>query len=72
MKNSVAIIDMGTNTFHLLVTEFEGQNYQITHRESVVVKIGKGGINDGYITEEAANRALSALQNFKSTLVLLC
>ena len=68
MKNRVAIIDMGTNTFHLLVAEFEEQNYQITHRHSVAVKIGKGGINDGYITEEGANRALSALQNFKSTL----
>ena len=67
MKNSVAIIDMGTNTFHLVVAEFDGLNYKITHRDSVAVKIGKGGINNGYITEEGANRAFDALQNFKST-----
>lgn len=68
MKNKVAIIDMGTNTFHLLVAEFEGHNYKITHRESIAVKIGKGGITNGYITDEAATRALSALKKFKATL----
>ena len=68
MKNTVAIIDMGTNTFHLLVAEFEGQNYKITYRNSIAVKIGKDGINDGYITEQGVSRALHAIQNFKSTL----
>jgi len=71
MKNKVAIIDMGTNTFHLLVAEFEGHNYKITHRESIAVKIGKGGITNGYITDEAVTRALGALKKFKTTLDIL-
>lgn len=68
MKNNIAIIDMGTNTFHLVVAEMEDKNYRIIHRERAAVKIGMGGINNGLITEEGATRALKTIQKFKSTL----
>lgn len=68
MNTNIAVIDMGTNTFHLLVAELGNQSYRIVHRERVAVKIGMDGINDGRITEEGANRALEALRNFKSTI----
>ncbi|MBK5279539.1 MAG: exopolyphosphatase [Bacteroidia bacterium] len=68
MNNKIAIIDMGTNTFHLLIVELEGQQYKIVHQERLAVKIGVGGINEGRITEEGENRALVAIQNFKTTL----
>ncbi len=68
MKNNIAIIDMGTNTFHLLVAEINDNGYCITHRERLAVKIGMGGINDGHITQAGATRALEALRNFKLTL----
>jgi exopolyphosphatase/guanosine-5'-triphosphate,3'-diphosphate pyrophosphatase len=32
----------------------------------VAVRIGKGGINDGFITEEACNRALNTIQYFNA------
>ncbi len=67
MKNRVAIIDMGTNTFHLLVAELDENTYKIIHRDSIAVKIGKGGITNGFITEEGATRALVALKKFKAT-----
>jgi exopolyphosphatase / guanosine-5'-triphosphate,3'-diphosphate pyrophosphatase len=67
MKNRIAIIDMGTNTFHLLVAEFEGHTYKIIYRDSSAVKIGKGGITNGFITEEGATRALAAIKKFKAT-----
>lgn len=70
MKNNIAIIDMGTNTFHLVVAEMEDKKYRIIHRERVAVKIGMGGINDGLITEEGAARALKTIQNFKTMLQL--
>ncbi len=58
---------MGTNTFHLLLAvEDERSQYTIIHRERVAVKIGKGGINEGYITQEGIDRALVAMQNFRS------
>ena len=67
--DKVAIIDMGTNTFHLLLAE-NGRNgrYEITFRDRVAVKIGKGGINAGHITAEGANRAVLAMQAFKKTI----
>lgn len=64
----IGIIDMGTNTFHLLVTEIENNDFKILLEERVPVKIGVGGINQGIITEPAVNRAIVALQNFKRKL----
>lgn len=68
MTDKIAIIDMGTNTFHLLLAEARESGYTIIHRERTAVKIGKGGINQGYITEEGSARALVAMQSFKNTI----
>jgi exopolyphosphatase/guanosine-5'-triphosphate,3'-diphosphate pyrophosphatase len=64
----VAIIDMGTNTFHLLVAELKPDGFMITYREKVPVKIGMGGINQGYITDGGIERALTTMKSFKNTL----
>ncbi len=62
---TVAVIDLGTNTFHILVAEVEpGGAYRIVERLRIPVMIGKGGINQGLITEEGQQRALKALQQF--------
>lgn len=58
---------MGTNTFHLLIAEADEKGYHITYRERLAVKIGKGGITRGVITEEGIHRALLAMQSFKNT-----
>jgi exopolyphosphatase / guanosine-5'-triphosphate,3'-diphosphate pyrophosphatase len=68
MDNKVAIIDMGTNTFHLLLAEADEKGYHITFRDRLSVKIGMGGINEGTITEEGIHRALVAMQSFKNTI----
>ena len=63
--NTIAVIDLGTNTFHILIAEVVGDgNYRMIHRQRIAVMIGKGGINRGIITEEAQQRALGALQQF--------
>lgn len=64
----VGIIDMGTNTFHLLIAEVRDHDFTILFKEKLAVKIGEGGISQGFITEEAIQRALKALQRFKSVL----
>lgn len=61
----IAIIDMGTNTFHLLVVEIEQSNFRIVVRERVPVRIGVDGINQGVITESGIDRAVETLKNFK-------
>lgn len=69
MPRKIAIIDMGTNTFHLLMAEAdENGTYHIFHRDRLAVKIGKGGINQGHITDEGLGRALLAMQSFKNTI----
>lgn len=64
----IAIIDMGTNTFHLLVAEEKGKGYAILHRDRLAVKLGMGGINRGVITEGAIQRTMVALQSFRNTI----
>ncbi len=66
--SKVAIIDMGTNTFHLLIAETEAGDFYIIHREKVPVKLGVGGINRNLITDEAVSRALITMKAFKKTL----
>ena len=57
----IAIIDLGTNTFHLLIVE----NNQKLYKESIPAKIGKGGISQGIISEEGIQRALGVLKHFR-------
>src|SRR5688572_3627283 len=71
MPKRIAIIDMGTNTFHLLIAEAnEKSHYTIIHRDREPVKIGKGGINESFITEQAIKRALATMQKFKESINL--
>lgn len=60
-----AIIDLGTNTFHLMI--FEGEN--ILFKTSIASKIGQGGINQNLITEDGVQRALNVLNIFKEKLI---
>ncbi len=60
-----AIIDLGTNTFQLLIIEQDGQNFKTVHEESYAAKIGMGGISSGIITEEGIQRGVKGLQYFQ-------
>lgn len=64
----VAVIDLGTNTFHLLIAEVKDNSYEIVHKERKAVKIGEKGINKGEINPKAWKRALTALHEFKATI----
>lgn len=64
-KQNVAIIDMGTNTFHLLIAEM-GPKPKILRREREATKIGKGGINKKVITDDGFARATATLEKFKT------
>lgn len=66
MTTKLAIIDMGTNTFHLLLATWIGSRYQITYREKLAVRIGQGGINQDIIQSDALERAIHALKIFKN------
>ena len=64
----IAIIDMGTNTFHLLIANAGGGKYEIILRQHDAVKLGQAGINEGLITDAAWNRAMTAMRRFRQTI----
>jgi exopolyphosphatase/guanosine-5'-triphosphate,3'-diphosphate pyrophosphatase len=65
----VAVIDLGTNTFNLLVVEFEdSQAYKILYSNKLPVKLGKSGIDKKEIRPDAITRGLNALERHLQTI----
>lgn len=60
-----AVIDLGTNTFNLLIAEVTENTFKIVETQREAVLLGMGGINHGFITDEAIQRALAAIGHFK-------
>jgi len=59
----VAILDFGTNTFNLLITEVSAENkLHVLHTSKEAVKLGEGGITKKIITPEAFKRGLTAIE----------
>ena len=68
----ISIIDLGTNTFNLLVAEIlADKQINILHRSKYPVKLGEGGINQNYITDEAQKRAHLAFVEMKQIITSL-
>lgn len=58
-------MDLGTNTFHLLIAEPNADTFFTEiHHDYVGVKLGEGGINEGTIKPEAYERGVNALVGF--------
>lgn len=63
-----AIIDLGTNTFNLLIYEpSKDKGFEIIHSERMSVGLGLGGINENKIAQDAQERALKVLIEYKNT-----
>ncbi|MDY0906792.1 exopolyphosphatase [Pedobacter sp. CFBP9032] len=65
----VAVIDLGTNTFHLLIAEISNQNFEVLYKTNVPVKLGEGRINDNIIIPAAFERGIDCLKNFEETIL---
>lgn len=67
MKKKLAAIDIGTNSFHLIVVNAnERGNFEIIDREKEVIRLGEGSAGDiKVIKPEAIERALLTLARFK-------
>lgn len=61
-----ALIDMGTNTFHLLLVEVNGIGFKTIYKEKIPVKLGQGGISQNQLAPEAQKRAFHTLKHFKN------
>jgi len=64
-----AIIDLGTNTFNLLIVDISQSKLpQIIFQTKTSVKLGEGGINKNFISEIPFQRGIDALKSYKSTI----
>jgi exopolyphosphatase/guanosine-5'-triphosphate,3'-diphosphate pyrophosphatase len=61
-----AVIDLGSNTFNLLIADINNCLLNVVVDIEIPVKIGKGGLVNNIITEMATQRALTALSQFKN------
>ncbi|HVS90776.1 MAG TPA: hypothetical protein VHE59_02005 [Mucilaginibacter sp.] len=60
-----AVMDLGTNTFHLLIAGDTANGFEAIVREQVAVKLGEGGIDKGIIRPEAFERGLHTIKSFR-------
>ncbi|GGF20167.1 Ppx/GppA phosphatase family protein [Echinicola rosea] len=61
-----AIIDMGTNTFHLILVNLKEEGFDILFKEKVPVKLGQKGISKNEIHPDAKKRAMHTLKHFRN------
>jgi exopolyphosphatase / guanosine-5'-triphosphate,3'-diphosphate pyrophosphatase len=60
----IAVLDLGTNTFNLLIAEqISRSSFNILHSSKIPVKLGEGGINRGEIVQPAFERGIDAILN---------
>lgn len=62
-----AVIDLGTNTFNLLIFRKEGERFEFMYNQRVPVGLGMGGINENIIAQDAFDRGVNAIVQFKQT-----
>ena len=62
-----AVIDLGTNTFHLLIADVvDDKIVETIHRERIFVKLGADGVET--LGQEPLQRGFEALRKFRQTL----
>jgi exopolyphosphatase / guanosine-5'-triphosphate,3'-diphosphate pyrophosphatase len=61
----IAVIDLGTNTFNLLIAEKDNNGaYRKITSNRIPVKLGEGTINSGFISQIPFERGISALKEY--------
>jgi len=65
----LSVIDLGTNTFNLLIVETSGdRDYKILYNNKLPVKLGKSGIDKKEIRPDAITRGLNAVEKLLHTI----
>lgn len=59
-----AVIDLGTNTFNLIIFRKSSQKHEVLASFKQPVNLGMGGINENIISPQAIQRATKALTDF--------
>jgi len=62
----IAIIDLGTNTFNLLIAEKSQNDFDIVYKTKIPAKLGAGGMANNVIAPNAFERGIAALKSYKA------
>ena len=66
-KKNLAAIDIGTNSFHLVIAEVDVETgrFKILGKEKEVVRLGSGSTDMKNLSEPAMNRGIEVLKRFR-------
>ncbi len=64
LQDSVAAVDLGSNSFHMIVARIDQGHMRITDRIREVVRLGEGLTPQRTLTPEVSERALTCLERF--------
>jgi exopolyphosphatase/guanosine-5'-triphosphate,3'-diphosphate pyrophosphatase len=64
MDKRFAVMDLGTNIFHLLIAEGGIDDFREIVHEQIPVKLGEGGINKGMILPVPFERGIATMKQF--------
>ena len=66
----IAVLDLGTNTFHLLIADvFSNNTFRILLKTRANVKLGKHGFGKNEISTSRFKKGISTVQHFKEQIV---
>ena len=63
-----AVIDLGTNTFHLIIADVQKGNVKVIYKTNEPVRLGEGRINENIIIPAAFERGLNTLGSFSKVM----
>lgn len=63
----IAVIDLGTNTFNLLVADVTGSRMSVLYKDELGIKLGEGGIHQKVITEASFQRGMDGFKTHFQT-----
>ena len=63
-----AVIDLGTNTFHLIIADLGATGIEVLYKTNVPVRLGEGRLNDNLIIPAAFQRGIDTLKAFRATI----
>ena len=68
MKNNLVAIDLGSNSFHLIIAREQDGCLQIMHRQKQTVSLAKGLDKLNYLSTPAMTKAIACLHEFNLAL----
>jgi exopolyphosphatase/guanosine-5'-triphosphate,3'-diphosphate pyrophosphatase len=66
--NTFAALDLGSNSFHLLIARFDGGKLEVIDRHKEMVRLASGLSDSGFLSRAAIDRGLDALRRIAERL----